>query len=276
MLVTTNCGYNTGIMTHDEKIPRELHNHSPIPLYYQLKDLLEEQIASGSFQPGEMIPSENQLCKSYQISRTTVRQALNELVGSGVLVRTQGKGTFVSKSFLEKPAARLSGFNQNMKEIGVKPGSEVLQFAPIVPSFQARTRLHLAENEAAIYIKLLRFANDEVVGIDSSFFPFKRFLKLLDEDFSNQSIYHVFRTKFDTHPTRHTYQIEAIRCPREIANDLEVTPADIVLHVFGIVYDQNDIPFEFSEEFYRADRYAFQAEIRVNEEERFKGFHVGN
>ncbi len=251
---------------------QSLDKHSPLPLYYQLKSLIEEKITSGEYLSGELIPSENQFCKQYGISRTTVRQAINNLVSAGKLVRTQGRGTFVSKSRIEKPTYRLMGFNQDMIALGIKPSSKIIQFAPVLPNFQVRTDLQLEENEAAVYIEILRFIDGEIVGFDTSYYPFKRFVHLLDEDLSNKSIYQVMRSKFDTIPTRYTYHIEAMHCPREIANHLEITPNDIIMHVFGLVYDQNDIPFEFSEEFYRADRYSFRAEVQVDRNERFGGF----
>jgi len=248
-----------------------LDKHSPLPLYYQLEAFIDHLIESGEFSPGEMIPSENQFCKQFNISRTTVRQAINNLVNSGKLVRTQGRGTFVAKSRIEKPTYRLAGFNQDMKEMGIKPGTKILQFSPVLPPSQVRSSLQMEENEVAIYIEVLRFADNQVVGLDTSYYPFKRFFKILDEDLNDRSVYQVLRQKFDTYPTRYTYQIEADNCPREIANHLELNPSDIVLHVFGVVYDQNDAPYEFSEEYYRADRYAFRAEVLVKHNERFGG-----
>ena len=70
---------------------------NPIPLYYQLKGIIEEQISSGELKPGDKIPSENSLCEKYQVSRTTTRQAITELVNIGKVVRTQGRGTFVTQ-----------------------------------------------------------------------------------------------------------------------------------------------------------------------------------
>ena len=248
-----------------------LDPHSPIPLYYQLKELLESLIDAKEFKPGERIPSENELCGIYNISRTTVRQAINELVNSGKLMRTQGRGTFVSNNRIEKPTYRLSGFNQDMKDLGLKPKSKVLQFAPVMPPQHVRESLHLEENEAAIYLERLRFANNEVVGLDGSYFPFKRFIKLLDEDLENRSLYDLLKSKFNTTPARSTYYVEAHRCPRDLATHFQISPADPVLFLREIVYDQDDIPFEYGDEYYRADRYTFRVEIRKSERESFKG-----
>lgn len=67
----------------------------PIPYYYQLEGLLREHLRHGRWQPGEQVPSEKQLCETYAVSRTTVRQAIGHLVAEGLLYHVKGKGTFV-------------------------------------------------------------------------------------------------------------------------------------------------------------------------------------
>jgi len=261
-------------MIKDSGKDQSLDKHSPIPLYYQLKNVIEEKIISGDFKASEMIPSENQLCEQYGISRTTVRQAINELVSTGKLIRTQGRGTFVSSPRIEKPSYRLSGFTQDMRDLGHIPRSEVLQFAPFIPPFHIRESLRLDENEAAIILKRLRFAGNDVVGLDISYFSFKRFMKLLDEDLENNSLYQILKDKFIVFPTRSNYYVESHRCPREIADLLEISPADPVLFLREVVFDQNDEPFEVGEEYYRADRYMFRVEIRKNENESMRGIVI--
>jgi len=257
-------------MTEDSGKKDYLDKHSPIPLYYQLKNLLEEKIDSGDFQPGELIPSENQLCDLYGISRTTVRQAIKELVSNGKLIRTQGRGTFVNSARIEKPTYRLSGFTQDMKELGIKPISKTLEFGPLMPPRHVKEGLRLEENEASIILKRLRFAGKDVIGIDVSYFSFKRFMKLLDFNFENKSLYQTVEKEFGIRPMRSKDYVEALRCPREEANLLEITPGEPVLFLQEIVFDQDDIPFEFGESYYRSDRYIFRVEIRKNENESFK------
>ena len=81
---------------------------SPIPLYYQLRLLLEEEIATGRFRPGDQIPTEAELCERYHISRTPVRQALLELTREGILLRTVGRGTFVAPRETKQVALRVT------------------------------------------------------------------------------------------------------------------------------------------------------------------------
>src|SRR4030042_6647324 len=95
-----------------------LDSNNPIPLYYQLKLRIESQINSGAWKPGDRVPSESVLEEQFQVSRTTVRQALSELVNQGLLTRIQGKGTFVAQPRIHQRLSLLTGFTQDMHTRG--------------------------------------------------------------------------------------------------------------------------------------------------------------
>ena len=247
-----------------------LDEHSPVPLYYQLKSILEQQIDSGYFQPGEKIPSENELCKQYKISRTTVRRAIYELVNISKLIRTQGCGTFTADLRVSEPYYKLSGFSQDMKSQGLFPHSKILQLSPMLPPSNVAEGLQLKENEAVIFIKRLRYADNKLMGLDHCYLPLKRFGNLLNEDLANNSLYETLIEKFDTIPTRSISDIKALKCPREIADLLQITPADPILYLSEIVYDQNNIIFEYGDQYNRGDRYSYHIEIHKHEKETIK------
>ena len=248
-----------------------LDEHSPIPLYYQLEKILEDQISAGFFKPGEKIPSENALCRQYGVSRTTVRQAISELVNTNKLVRTQGKGTFIADPHVIKPFYTLSGFSKDMQIQGLVPHSKVLKLAPIIPPIHITRAIKIKEHEAAILVKRLRYAGGKVMGLELCYYPFHRFSGLLEEDLVNNSLYDLLINKYDTIPSRSIFNIEAMKCPREVADLLQITPADSVLYLNELIRDQNDRVFEYGEEFYRGDRYTFRVEIQKHKEESFHG-----
>lgn len=258
---------------YESDIIKMLDEHSPIPLYYQLKNLLEKQIDSGFFKPGEKVPSENELCDTYNISRTTVRQAIADLVNINKLVRAQGLGTFVAEPHATSKNYQLNGFSQDMKRQGLKPATRILELSPILPSQDVAQNLQIKENEAVVFSKRLRYVGDKVLGLDISYFPLSRFIGLLDEDLANNSLYELLVSKYDTIPSRSIYQIKSIKCPREVAGLIQLSPSEPVLFIDEIVYDQNDIIFEYGFEYYRGDRYSFNIEIRKQENEILKGIH---
>src|SRR5579883_3160551 len=93
---------------------------------YQLTEIMRENIHSGEWKPGDLIPSERELGEQYGISRMTARQAITELVNEGLFYREQGKGTFVSRHKITQQLIRLTGFTEDIKARGQRPGTKVL------------------------------------------------------------------------------------------------------------------------------------------------------
>jgi len=252
-----------------------LDEHSAIPLYYQLEKIIEDQISTGVFKPGEKIPSESALCSQYGISRTTVRQAISELVNIGKLVRAQGKGTFVADLRVIKPLYKLSGFTEDMHTQGLIPHSKVLKLSPMIPPIHITRALKIKEREAVILVQRLRYAGDDLMALADCYYPFHRFSELLEEDLANNSLYHLLINKYDTIPSISIFNIKAMKCPREVADLLQITPSDPILYLYETVHDQNDRVFEYSEEYYRSDRNSFHMEIRKQKDEFFHRIPTG-
>src|SRR5207237_9066590 len=103
-----------------------LERTNPLPLYYQLKEVLKQQIRSGHLAPHTAIPSEPELVANYHVSRATVRQALAELVHEGLLYRQHGKGTFVCEPRVQQTVSILTSFTEEMKRRGKRPGGILL------------------------------------------------------------------------------------------------------------------------------------------------------
>ena len=238
-----------------------LDNNSPIPLYYQLKSYIEVQITSHAWKPGDQIPSESELSDQFKVSRTTVRQAIGELVNQGKLTRTQGRGTFVTQYSLEKPIFRLTGFTQDMQLRGLQANSRVLKLETFSPPEYIAHYLNLKENEPVIMLKRLRKADNEIMAIDVCYLPFNRYVAILHEDLENSSLYEILVKKFSTTPTRSVRSLEAIPCPATEAGTLNVAIGAPVLYIVSTNYDQNDLPFEHAESYYRGDRFTFNVEI---------------
>src|SRR5215467_13995952 len=103
-----------------------IYRNSPLPRYYQLKEIMRERVQSNEWKPGEHIPSERELSETYGISRMTTRQAITDLVNEGVFYREQGKGTFVTKHKITQQLLRLTGFTEDIRARGQQPSTKVL------------------------------------------------------------------------------------------------------------------------------------------------------
>src|SRR3989442_12326795 len=106
-----------------------IYRNSPLPRYYQLKEILRERTRSGEWKPGDLIPSERELSEQYGISRMTARQAITDLVNEGVFYREQGKGTFVSQRKITQQLLQLTGFTQVIRAPGKRPDTKGLSDA---------------------------------------------------------------------------------------------------------------------------------------------------
>jgi GntR family transcriptional regulator len=242
---------------------RMLDSNSPIPLYHQLKAFIVEQIASGAWKPGDRVPSENSLGTQFLVSRTTVRQALGDLVNQGLLSRAQGRGTFVSQPRIQQPLSRLTGFSQDMLARRQQPSSRLISMESIQAPASVAAALGLTPDQHILMLRRLRLANDVPMAIECSYLSFPGCERLLQEDLTHQSLYQTLSQKLNIHPSRATQEMEAVACPSEEARYLGIRKGSPVLHMLRTTFDQHGRPFEQNESFYRGDRYIFYTELTI-------------
>jgi len=163
-----------------------LDKDTPIPLYFQVKNMVKSKIENGLLKEGDSIPSEAEFCEYLGISRATVRQAITELVAEGYLYRKRAKGTYVA---IPKISAgffnRLESFNTEMKEKGMKPSTKVISISKIEASEDICNKLGLNEQSPLIYLERLRYADGQPVVYVETYLPYHGMELLLEQDFEN-------------------------------------------------------------------------------------------
>jgi GntR family transcriptional regulator len=142
----------------------DIERSSPTPLYFQLKQLLLARIGSGEWQPGDMLPTEEQLQEQYTLSRTTVRQALKELELAGKISRFRGRGTFVALPKLSHSPEPHFSFTDSLLEQGARPGWQLLSAGWLPAPPEIAQRLSLDEGTPVFELRRLRLVNDEPIG----------------------------------------------------------------------------------------------------------------
>ena len=145
-----------------------LNHDNIVPLYEQLMNILEHDIRTGKYSPGDRIMTESELSKKYGISLITVRKAISLLTEKGLLIKKQGKGTFVAKPKYSRNIRRLSGFTQMCEQMGVVPGGRMLDNRLIAADEKTAKKLGVAPGSDIIYIHRLRYANNEPVIINGT------------------------------------------------------------------------------------------------------------
>jgi GntR family transcriptional regulator len=237
-----------------------IERNSPMPLYYQLKMLLAERIDNDDWQPGDMLPTEEQLGEQYGLSRTTVRQALRELELEGRISRYRGLGTFVSKpkiSHSPDPRFSLTDF---LLEQGMQPSWRVLSAEWISAPADIAERLSLEAGSEVFRLRRLRLASEEPIGyhVAHAVHEFAAEIAALDSTEQGRfvqggSLDYLRQTGrlADSYANR---IIEAIPASKETANLLNIDRGSPILSIRRRVFTPTGVPIEDLRAVYRGDR----------------------
>ena len=239
------------------------HNH-PLPLYYQLMQELRARIEQGEWKPGDLFPSERELCETYGISRMTVRQALAELVNDGLLRRDQGRGTFVAKPKIRKRLSRLTSFTEDMRARGKQAGAQVLHLEMVPARPKVAVMLQIEVEQQVALIERLRLADGEPVGIECCHLSFDGCEAILREDLT-RSLYRLLSERFGLVPTRAQEELEVGVSGSREAQILGIQHGEPVMLMRRQTLDQDQRPFEYVESVYRGDNYIFSVELVAEE-----------
>lgn len=235
----------------------------PIPLYYQLKNIITSEINAGSYQPGEAIPTEEELISHFNISRTTVRQAITELVQEGRLYRVKSKGTFVAENKINTDfISRLEPFNEQVSRLGKEPSTKVLDFRQGAAPANVAEALGLQPNDPIIFLQRLRYADDMPIVLVKTYLPMSLSGILKNCDFTKESLYHVMGNHGPAYKVHHIRRIvEAIQAPESIAQLLECQIDVPLLFFTSTGYTAENVPVEYSRAYYRGDCNKFEITI---------------
>ena len=222
-----------------------------VPKHQQLRNILAE-LATTHLRPGDMLPSERQLCADYGVSRITVREALGQLVSEGLLVRTQGKGTFVA----HRPARsrlHIASFHEDMRRMGMEPSTVVLTAARVTPPAPTVERLRLPAQGAAYHVRRLRLADRVPMSVDDAWYS-AALLPGLDQFDLQASLYDTLARQYGR-PIDHAEQtVSAGLAGEEIGRLLGIPASGPVLRFDRVSYSRGDA-VEHARSWYRADRY---------------------
>lgn len=191
-------------------------------LYLQLYEILRKKIESKEWSPGMQIPTEEQLCKTFGVSRATVRNAILELVRQGYLIRQQGKGTFVSKSFISEGLLMNVVFKKLWIEDTVSLKREILAKTVMMPIDNLSKILSIPENRHIIYIKILWFLNGSPTILQESFVPYNICPHLLEEELEEKTIVELFEKKYSIKITKVNNYFELVSASKEISSYLNI------------------------------------------------------
>lgn len=241
-----------------------LERSNPVPLYYQLKEVLRHQIKSGQLAPNTAIPSEPELVASYQVSRATVRQALTELVNEGLLYRIHGKGTYVREPRLEEHINELSSLMNELIRRGKRPGGILLLSELARGSEVVRRQLNLAEDEQVIRLERLRTADGQPIAYEVDYIPYLRSSGLYQRvrEVADGSLYQLLASE-GLHPATVEQSIIAAHAQARESELLRISAGEAVMRVRSTAFAPVGLPIAYSETLFPLDRFDLRYTLRV-------------
>lgn len=246
---------------------RTIDRGSPLPYYYQLKEILRERVTSGELAPGDRLDGEHVLCERYGVSRTVVRQALSDLHRENVLDRQKGRGTFVAHERTSQSLVQsLNGLYDDVRSMGRTLHSEVRSLTVELADADVAARLEIPPETPVTAIERLRFVDGEPWVYTLSHVPVRYAPDLVDQDLREDSLYRLLCERYGQSLVRSRRMVEAHRTDPPLTKDLQIGPSDPVLKLTNVTYGSHGAPIETFIAFHRADRSRFEVDIVQSEQ----------
>lgn len=234
---------------------------SPVPLYYQIAELLRAWIeTSGS--GGVQAPPELQLVEALNVSRATVRKAVETLEAEGLLYRRRGLGTFVADPRLPR-TLKLTSLWDDLVRSGHQVRSEVLERKVVQADDEVAEKLHIEPETAVIALKRLRFSDDRPFSVMRNWHPFALCTRLIEADLSQRSLYEVLRTDCGIVFRKARQTIRARLPTRTEARLLAIKPSSPVVRMTRQSFTTSGVAAEWADHVYPADLCEFETDLNA-------------
>lgn len=237
-------------------------DHTLVPLYQQVQEDIKNAIEQGKYRPKEKIPSEPELSAEYNVSRITVRRAVEELCNEGYLVKMRGRGTFVSTPRINRKITvsnQTESFSATCRALGMVPGARLLDCKIVPVRSDERTFFGCGPDALLLYIQRIRTADGQPIFEENLFLPYEPFKELMKCNWNDTSAFDTIASvsgrRCDAAPRR---TIEAIRATTEQSQLLGVPQGDPLLYLHIYFVDQYGNPLCIGRQYYVGNRYMFE------------------
>lgn len=232
-------------------------NKSKKPLHLQAEEVIREMIASPEFQNGKLLPNEIELAKSLNISRNTLRQAINKLVFEGLLCRKKGCGTWAVKKTVTSGVKNWMSFSQEMQQLGIKVKNYELHISTAIPSKKVLTFFGIESSPKQHCLQLERVRGDEEAPFVVFISWFNPAIQIDSDDNFSIPLYELLENKYGVIVNTSIEEISARLAGKEICSKLRISENDPILIRKRFVYDINNVPIEYNVGYYKADSFTY-------------------
>jgi DNA-binding GntR family transcriptional regulator len=216
------------------------------PLYEQLENEIRNYIINGKYSYGMKIPSEKLLGEKFNVSRITVRKAIENLCKDGLLEKKQGKGTFVKSVKFQDRLDTIHGFTDTLNKKGRYPRKIIVEKSYKTPDEKIAKDLNIDVNEPVIYLKRILLDGGSPYMIDECYYPAARFPDLFDKINNATSMYKLLEKDYKVTLSKSYKELSIIKAEKEVINDLGCSLDEPLFNIYKIVYDTDDVPVQIS------------------------------
>ena len=226
-------------------------------LYSRVETVLASEIADGDLKVGDQLPTEDSLIARFEVSRITVRRAIQNLVGRGLVEIRRGKGTFVAAPKITQELTELSGFVEDMHALGRKPTARVISKKIVTADTTVASHLALTKGERVVRIHRVRLANGVPISFDETYLPLEIGKKIITNNLKVEPIFSLLERKYDVPLIEAEYKLEAVAAEAEVAAALRVKQGSPIFRIERTSYSTGNRPVDYEKLYYRGDLVRF-------------------
>jgi GntR family transcriptional regulator len=231
-------------------------NHRPL-LYSQVESVLASEIADGSLKPGDQLPTEDSLVLRFEMSRITVRRAIQNLVSRGLVEIRRGKGTFVTAPKITQELTELSGFVEDMQAQGRKPTARLIGKKIVAADQTVADQLSLTKGERVVRIHRVRLADGIPMSFDETYLPLEIGTKIITNNLKVKPIFSLLEQKYNVPLVEAEYTLEAVAATDDVSAALHVPPGSPIFLIERTSYSTGGRPVDYERLYYRGDLIRF-------------------
>jgi GntR family transcriptional regulator len=226
-------------------------------LYERVESVLAGDIANGSLAPETRLPSEDGLIERFKVSRTTVRKAIENLVGRGLVEVRRGKGTFVTLPKISQELTELTGFVEDMRALGRTPTARLLDKRIVAADQVVGRQLALALGTLVIRLRRVRLADGVAISFDETYLPREIGEKVAADNLEAEPVFALLEDKYGTPLVEAEYKLEAAAADPVAAQALEVPAGSPIFLIERTSYTNGNRPVDYERLHYRGDLIRF-------------------
>jgi GntR family transcriptional regulator len=226
-------------------------------LYSRVETVLAGEIADGILKVGGQLPTEDDLIARFEVSRITVRRAIQNLVSRGLVEIRRGKGTFVASPKITHELTELSGFVEDMHALGRKPTARVLGKEVVVADATVAGHLALTKGERVVRIRRVRLADGVPLSFDETYLPLRLGKKVITNNLKIEPIFSLLERKYGVPLIEAEYKLEAVAAEADVATALRVKQGSPIFRIERTSYSTGNQPVDYEKLYYRGDLVRF-------------------